>query len=91
MEDIGREVRALYPDMALIAEWGNPEESIAAGFDIDFMFHFGVGGYADLMLNEHCFFRRHGGGSIRGFLKGYLEQAASRERQRPDFHSQRES
>ncbi len=75
--DIGREVRALYPDMALIAEWGNPEESIAAGFDIDFMFHFGVPGYEDLMLNERCFFRRHGGGSVRRFLKGYLEQAAA--------------
>jgi maltose alpha-D-glucosyltransferase/alpha-amylase len=75
-QDIGREVRALYPDMALIAEWGNPGESIAAGFDIDFMFHIGVPGYADLILNEKCFFRRHGGGNIQPFLRGYLEQAA---------------
>jgi len=74
--DIGQRVRAMFPDMALIAEWGNPEESIAAGFDIDFMFHFGVGGYPDLMLNDDCFFRRHGGGKIRAFLEPYLEQAA---------------
>jgi len=78
-QDIGREVRALCPDVALIAEWGNPEESIAAGFDIDFMFHFGVPGYTDLMLNEECFFRRRGGGSIRRFLGGYVEQAAKAE------------
>jgi maltose alpha-D-glucosyltransferase/alpha-amylase len=69
-------VRKLFPDMALIAEWGHPEESIAAGFDIDFLLHFGVGGYPDLMLNKNCFFRRSGGVNIRDFLKSYLEQAA---------------
>jgi maltose alpha-D-glucosyltransferase/alpha-amylase len=74
-QDIGQKVRALYPDMVLIAEWGNPEESITAGFDIDFMMHIGVRGYADLMLNEKSFFRRHGGGNIQDFLKVYLEQA----------------
>ena len=58
---VGQEIRALFPDIVLIAEWGNPEESIAAGFDIDFMLHFGVGGYTDLMLSEKSFFRRHGG------------------------------
>ena len=76
-KDIGREVRALYPDMALIAEWGNPGESSVAGFDIDFMFHIGVPGYADLMLNEKCFFRRREGTGILGFLKPYLEQSAN--------------
>jgi maltose alpha-D-glucosyltransferase/alpha-amylase len=74
-QDIGQEVRTLYPDMVLISEWGNPEESIAAGFDIDFMLHFGVGGYTDLMLNEKSFFRRYGG-HIQNFLKCYLDQAA---------------
>lgn len=74
-QDIGQKVRAYYPDMVLIAEWGNPEEAIAAGFDLDFMFHFGVGGYSDLMLNKKCFFRRYSGGSIQGFLKTYIEQA----------------
>jgi len=72
--EVGQEVRALYPETALIAEWGNPEESAAAGFDVDFMFHFGVPGYADLMLNEDCFFRRRGGRSILSFLESYFEQ-----------------
>lgn len=73
-QDIGQKIRVLYPDIVLIAEWGNPEESIAAGFDIDFMLHFGVGGYTDLMLNERSFFRRYGG-NIQDFVKLYLEQA----------------
>ncbi len=76
-QDIGQKIRSRYPDIALISEWGNPEESIAAGFDIDFVLHFGAGGFNDLMLNEHCFFRRHGGSNIQGFLKSYLAQAAA--------------
>lgn len=75
-QDIGKKLREFYPDVALISEWGNPEESIAAGFDIDFMLHFGLGGYTDLMLSDKSFFRRHGGGNIENFVKLYLEQAA---------------
>ena len=74
-QDIGQKIRARYPDMVLISEWGNPEESIAAGFDIDFVLHFGAGGYPDLMLNKNCFFRRSDGANIGDFLKSYLEQA----------------
>ncbi|MBN1692625.1 MAG: hypothetical protein JW845_03620 [Dehalococcoidales bacterium] len=75
-QDIGQEVRKHYPDAVLIAEWGNPGESIAAGFDFDFMFHVGVPGYADLLLNENCFFRRHSDGNVEGFLESYLKQSA---------------
>jgi hypothetical protein len=71
-QDIGQKVRTRYPEAALISEWGNPGESIAAGFDIDFMLHFGVLGYPDLMLNKNCFFRRSGGANIGDFLKSYL-------------------
>jgi maltose alpha-D-glucosyltransferase/alpha-amylase len=74
--EIEQSVRKLFPDMALIAEWGHPEESIAAGFDIDFILHIGLNGYTDLMLGEKSFFRRHGGGNIGKFVKLYLEQAA---------------
>jgi maltose alpha-D-glucosyltransferase/alpha-amylase len=75
-QDIGHKIHALYPDMALIAEWGNPEESINAGFDIDFIMHIGVGGYAELLLNDNCFFRRHNSGDIRNFLESYMQQTA---------------
>ena len=74
-QDVGQQVRSWYPDMALISEWGNPEESIAAGFDVDFMLHFGVSGYPNLMLNEDCFFRRRGGVGIQDFLTPYLSLA----------------
>jgi maltose alpha-D-glucosyltransferase/alpha-amylase len=74
-QDVGQKVRKLYPEMLLIAEWGNPEESIAAGFGLDFMFHVGIPGYKELILDEKCFFRRYGGLSIQNFLKVYLEQA----------------
>ncbi len=72
--EIWREIRGSNPEAALIAEWGNPAEAIQAGFDIDFMFHFGVPGYGELMLTKDCFFRRAGGRDINGFLQPYLEQ-----------------
>jgi maltose alpha-D-glucosyltransferase/alpha-amylase len=75
-QEIGEKIRARYPDIALISEWGNPEKAIAAGFDIDFVLHIGLRGYTDLFLNEKSFFRRHGSGKIQGFVKSYLEQLA---------------
>jgi len=74
-QEIGQQIRSKYPDMVLISEWGNPEESIAGGFDIDFMLHFGMNGYPDLLLNENCFFRRKHSVSIQAFLKPYLDMA----------------
>jgi maltose alpha-D-glucosyltransferase/alpha-amylase len=75
-QEIGKEIRKLHPNMVLIAEWGNPEESNAAGFDIDFMMHIGAKGYTDLILNEKSFFRRLNGTNINPFLESYLQQAA---------------
>jgi maltose alpha-D-glucosyltransferase / alpha-amylase len=74
-QDIGQKIHAHYPEMALIAEWGNPEESLNAGFDIDFIMHIGVGGYAELLLNENSYFRRRNSGDIRNFLESYIQQA----------------
>lgn len=78
-QSIRQEIRTRYPDMVLISEWGNPEESIAAGFDIDFMLHFGVNGYPDLLLNESCFFRRNNGINIQAFLRPYLDMVEKTE------------
>ncbi|UCD09572.1 MAG: alpha-glucosidase C-terminal domain-containing protein [Dehalococcoidales bacterium] len=78
-QEINQEIRTKYPDLVLISEWGNPEESIAAGFDIDFMLHFGVSGYPDLLLNENSFFRRKNGVNIRAFLKPYLDMVEETE------------
>lgn len=78
-QEIRQEIHTGYPDAVLISEWGNPEESIVARFDIDFMLHFGVKGYPDLMLNENCFFRRKNGKNIEGFLAPYLEMVEKTE------------
>lgn len=74
-QEIGEQIRSRHPDMVLISEWGNPVEAIEAGFDTDFLLHFGVRGYPELLLNQDCFFRRYGGKSIGAFLKAYLEMA----------------
>ena len=72
-----------YPEGVLIAEWSNPEESIKAGFMIDFMMHFNVKGYPSLFFNkagkksfyrDTCFFSAGGNGTVTEFLKNYLHQ-----------------
>ncbi len=80
-----REVRAWldaeYPDAAIIAEWGRPQESLNAGFHMDFELHFAQGGYTSLFrkgsqglfTNRYgwSFFDRSGHGNIREFLDEY--------------------
>lgn len=39
-----------YPECVLISEWANPPQSIEAGFNIDFMIHFGIPGYASMFF-----------------------------------------
>ena len=65
-----------YPETVLIAEWGNPKEAISAGFDIDFMIHFGESGYEHLLLRDDCFFRSKNGKGIKKFLDAYLKQVS---------------
>jgi len=79
--DIRNELGGQYPDCVLIAEWGNPKQSIRAGFHIDFMLHFGVPGYPSLFFNETgafhhpgCFFDHRGKGSFTEFLRNWRAQ-----------------
>lgn len=39
-----------YPQCVLISEWADPTVAIPAGFNIDFMIHFGVPGYGSLFF-----------------------------------------
>ncbi len=74
-----------YPEAVLISEWCNPRQAVAAGFDIDFLIHFGEPAYnslfgtpwgdssGDKKHGPPAFFDRKGTGDIRRFLDNYLE------------------
>ncbi len=71
-----------YPAAILISEWGCPAKSIPAGFDVDFLLHFGDPAYIDLVgprnppdgdsRKPDAFFERSGKGDITRFLDNYL-------------------
>ena len=71
-----------YPHTALIAEWGEPEWSIPAGFHVDFFMHYGLKGYPSLFFdpstpfgnrNEfpYCYFDLNGKGDVSEFVTHY--------------------
>ncbi len=60
-----------FPDAALISEWGEPDKSLAGGFHMDFLLHFGPSHYNDLFRCEKPFFS--GKGSAAEFVKKYRE------------------
>lgn len=71
-----------YPETVLISEWSDPEVAIPAGFNIDFMIHFGLKGYSSLFFNktspfafntdhEYCYFDKSGKGQIREFVTNF--------------------
>jgi len=77
-------IRKNYPHAVTIAEWGNPADAVGkAGFDIDFMLHFGLPGYGEMMFKHPavcgrpttgvCFFDEAGKGSPKTFIKEYLK------------------
>ncbi len=61
-----------YPDAAFISEWGEPDRSIAGGFHMDFLLHFGPSHYNDLFRCEKPYFNKAGEGDITAFAKKYL-------------------
>ena len=76
---------ANYPDKVLIAEWSRPSVSVTAGFDLDFMMHFGVKGYSALMFAQgtpfgvrhkypYCYFDLNGKGVVKEFVDNFIEQ-----------------
>ena len=42
-----------YPQCVLISEWSDPAVAIPAGFNIDFMIHFGIKGYPSLFFDRN--------------------------------------
>ena len=62
-----------FPDAAMISEWGEPDKSIAGGFHMDFLLHFGPSRYMDLFRVNEPYFSERGKGDISKFVKKYLE------------------
>jgi maltose alpha-D-glucosyltransferase/alpha-amylase len=85
---IWREIRGMldkeYPEAVLVAEWGDPELSIPAGFHIDFLLNGHGEGYKSLLRDyeidriynitgeDKSFFKKDGKGDICRFLDDYL-------------------
>lgn len=76
-------MKAAYPEAVLVSEWSQPTSAITAGFDVDFMIHFGSSAYRHLVqptlepnrskpAANTSFFSREGAGDITAFLKDYL-------------------
>jgi maltose alpha-D-glucosyltransferase/alpha-amylase len=77
-------IRENYPHAITIAEWGCPTKAIAgAGFDVDFLLHFGDPGYAEMFfnhtaicgrkINDACYFSKKSGGSPAPFINEYFK------------------
>lgn len=60
-----------FPEAALISEWGEPDKSLAGGFHMDFLLHFGPSHYNDLFRCDEPFFSSRGKGDISQFVKTY--------------------
>ncbi len=60
-----------FPEAAMVSEWGEPDKSLAGGFHMDFLLHFGPSHYNDLFRCENPFFE--GRGDASAFVAKYLE------------------
>lgn len=60
-----------FPHAAMISEWGEPQLSLAGGFHMDFLLHFGSSHYNDLFRCEAPFFE--GNGDASAFVAKYAD------------------
>ena len=70
-QDFRRFLDGEFPDAAIISEWGDPKKSLAGGFHMDFLLHFGPSHYLDLFRCEAPYFSRKKNGSITLFAEAY--------------------
>ena len=70
-----QEIRAMfdseYPEAVLISEWGNPRSSLAAGFHMDFLLHFGESKYNSLFRGDDPYFSKNGRNDLAEFIDDY--------------------
>lgn len=67
-----------FPEAAMVSEWGEPYQSLAGGFHMDFLLHFGSSHYNDLFRCEHPFFE--GNGDASAFVAKYKDSYERSER-----------
>ncbi len=60
-----------YPNAVMISEWGEPEKAIKAGFNMDFLLHFGPSHYNKLFRGERPYFG--GNGDVSPFVTKFKE------------------
>ena len=61
-----------YPEAVLVSEWGDPKESLEAGFHMDFLLHNGPTNYMDL-FRINPYFSRKDSGDISEFAHVYAQ------------------
>jgi len=61
-----------YPDAAFVSEWGEPDKALLAGFDMDFLLHFGPSHYMDL-FRSNPYFSADGNGDVEKFFELYIK------------------
>ncbi|MBQ7573193.1 MAG: glycosylase [Clostridia bacterium] len=72
-QEIFAEVKKHYPEAVFVSEWGEPDRALCAGFDMDFLLHFGSSHYMDLFRTDKPYFSYDGRGNLEEFFKSYLE------------------
>lgn len=65
-----------FPQAVMVSEWGEPDKSLAGGFDMDFLLHFGPSHYNDLFRCDNPWFSKKGAGDITAFWAKYQESHA---------------
>ena len=71
-QDITGYLKNEYPEAAMISEWGEPQYSLAGGFDMDFLLHFGPEGYNSMFRCSEPFFSKRGKGTPKIFAEQYI-------------------
>ena len=65
-----------YPEAAMVSEWGEPYQSLAGGFHMDFLLHFGSSNYNDLFRCDEPYFSKRAKGSAKEFIEAYKANCA---------------
>ncbi len=72
-------VKMEFPESAFVAEWGDPQKALPAGFDMDFLLHAGPSHYMDLFRTETPYFAADESGSIKDFFEAYMKTLSDTE------------